>query len=214
MTPARTEGAARWLALVVAVAVGLGSGGCSSLLVRRYPEKGQYVLEARRPEAAPGRRIGTSLVVRPFRASPRLAGAQFVYRIGDEQYEPDFYHVFWAAPEALIGDQTARWLEMSGLFQSVWDVRSVLPPALMLEGGVIDLYADYRASGPPVAVIALAFALVDVERAPPAVAFHEQYRATVPAAEDTPEALVAAWGAALRDVLGRFEADLTARGLR
>jgi len=196
------------------VLAGVGLGGCGGLLARSYPEKSQFVLEAPRPDAPPAPRIDKSLVLRPFRASPRLDGVKFVYRTGDEQYESDFYHVFWTTPEALLGDQTRRWLEASGLFESVWDVRSVVPPALMLEGSVVDLYADYRAAGPPVAVLSLGFALVDVERAPPGVAFHEQYRTEVPAAADTPEALVAAWNAALADVLARFESDLATRGLR
>lgn len=201
------------VALVGLAVAGFVAAGCGGLLERRYPEKRQYVLEAARPEGPPARRVGTSLVVRPFRASPRLDGVKFVYRTGDEQYESDFYHVFWTAPEALIGDQTARWLEASGLFESVWDVRSVVPPALMLEGGVIDLYADYRNAGPPVAVIDLSFALVDVQQPTPTVAFHDHYRVEVPASADTADALVVAWDAALRDVLARFEADLAARGL-
>lgn len=193
---------------------GLALAGCGSLLAQGYPEKRQYVLEAPRPDAPPARRVGGSLVLRPFRTSPRLDGVKFVYRTGDERYESDFYHVFWTAPEALLGDQTGRWLEASALFESVWDVRSVVPPALMLEGAVIDLYADYRAAGPPVAVLSLGFALVDVERVPPGVVFHERYRAETPAAEDTPEAIVRAWSEALADVLTRFESDLATRDLR
>lgn len=195
-----------------AALLALVATGCGSLLARTYPEKSQYVLEAIRPAGPPAPRIGTSLVVRPFRASPRLDGAKFVYRVGDEQYASDFYHVFWTAPESLVGDQTGRWLAASGLVDSVFDTRSVVPPALMLEGGVVDLFADQRASGPPVAVMTLSFALVDVQQALPAVVFHEQYHAEVPAADDSAEALVTAWNAALRELLARFEADLAARG--
>lgn len=200
--------------VLCAVLAALLASGCGSLLSQSYPQKKQYVLEASRAEGPSAPRVGKSLVVRPFRASPRLDGVKFVYRVADEQYQSDFYHVFWTAPEAMVGDQTARWLEASGLFESVWDVRSVVPPALLLEGAIVDLYADYRASGPPVAVLSLSFALLDVQQVPPAVVFHDRYHAEVPAADDSTDALVAAWNAALRELLARFEADLGTRGLR
>jgi ABC-type uncharacterized transport system auxiliary subunit len=214
VTASRGRKGRRIAAVVGWVAASALLAACGPLLAKRFPEKQQFVLEAQRPEDPHATQVGKSLVVRPFRASPRLDGVKFVYKTGSGTYESDFYHVFWTAPEAMIADEARRWLEASGLFGSVWDARSVLPPALMLEGGVLELYADYTTGGPPHAILAVSFALVDVEQPIPTVAFHADYRSDVAAKADTPEAIVAAWNAALGDVLTRFETDLATRGLR
>ena len=92
------------------------TAGCSGLS-RPYPERSAFGLKIQRPdnpsEAPEG--AGTLKVVQTRVVSP-YDGRSFVYRVGANQYETDYYNIFITTPNRLItgllvdtvGDDAAR----------------------------------------------------------------------------------------------------------
>jgi cholesterol transport system auxiliary component len=192
---------------VLAFGLALSALGCG-LFRREYPERQQFVLAATPPQPADPPAEAPVLGVRRFRASPLLAGTNFVYRTGDQTFESDFYNVFWTPPAAMVAEATGRWLRASGLFSSVVEAGSITPRAYALEGAIAELYGDYRDPGKPTAVMGLRFALEDVQGREPRILFHKDYSVSRPIAEGTPTALAAGWNQALGEILSALETDL------
>ena len=194
-------------ALVAGVAA-LGCGG--GLFSRQYPERRQFVLEATRLERAAAPAGAPVLAVMRFRTSAVVTGTSFVYRTGPQTYERDFYDVFWTSPEGMLSDAVRRWLAASGLFADVLDASSSAARAYQLDGADSEHHGDYRDAAQPRAALGLRFALLDVRGAEPKIVFHAEYAASPAIADESSEALAAGWNAALREILGKLEADLRA----
>jgi cholesterol transport system auxiliary component len=195
--------------VVLVLGLTLGAAGCG-VLRREYPERQQFVLEATPPQASDPPAGGRVLGVTRFRSSPLLAGTSFVYRTGEQTFESDFYNVFWTAPEAMVANETGKWMRASGIFSDVVDPTSVTPRTYELEGAIAELYGDYRTAGKPAAVMGLRFALVKVQGKEPRVLFHKDYSVSHAIAAGTPSALAAGWNQELSEILGALETDVRA----
>ena len=182
-------------------------GGCVNL-VRSYPEKHSYILEAVRPGETHASIPGTVLKVRKFRVSPAFEGKELVYRTNDARYEGDYYNEWFVLPNAMITQQVMSWLTRVGLFQYVMDSSGPLPATHMLDGTLTALYGDYRAT-PAKAVLAVQFFLLHEASGQAEVLWHQEYRKEVDVMEQKPEALVKGCNSALRLILGDLEEDLT-----
>ncbi len=193
------------LALLAALPVGLG---CRGLLVRERPAQKRFVLEAERGEAQPAPPGAPALKVRPFTASSHLHGTRFVYRLGPDALDFDYYHGFWDEPQRLVTDATIRWLARAGLFALVFDADWGEPGSLVLDAELSELSGDYRDPRAPRAVLRLRCALLDESGDAPRVLLYREYFSARPVAPASREALVAGWNEALREVLGALEQDL------
>jgi len=191
-----------------ALVAGAAALGCGGLLSRQYPERRQFVLEATRPERAAAPAGAPVLAVMRFRTSAVVTGTSFVYRTGPQTYERDFYDLFWTAPEAMLADTARRWLSSSGLFADTLDASSIAARAYLLDGAVSELYGDFRDPAQPRAALGLRFALLDVRGPDPRIVFHAEYAASPAITDESPDALAAGWNDALREILGKLEADL------
>ena len=195
------------LGLLAALPLGLG---CRGLLVREHPAQKRFVLEAERGEAQPAPPGAPALEVRPFTASSHLHGTRFVYRLGPDALDFDYYHEFWAEPERLVTDATIRWLARAGLFALVSDAGWGGSDSLVLDGELSELNGDYRDPRAPRAVLQLRCALLDESGGASRVVLYREYRVARPVAPASREALVAGWNEALREILASLEQDLAA----
>jgi cholesterol transport system auxiliary component len=199
-------------ALPLLAALGFGLG-CQGLLVRERPAQKRFVLEAERDEARPAPAGAPALAVRPFTASSHLRGTRFVYRLGPDELDFDYYHRFWSEPERLVTDAAVRWLARAGLFALVSDAGWEESDRLALEGEISELSGDYRDPRAPLAVLRLRCALLDESAGASRVLLYREYSSARPVAPASREALVAGWNEALREVLTALEQDLaTTRG--
>ena len=184
---------------------GLLLSGCgqSALAERRY-----YVLDTVR--AGPPATIHTdaTLRLRRFNVDEAFATRGLVYRLDEFRYEPDYYHQFLVLPGVLITEQTRDWLANSGLFGRVTAVGSRLESTYLLEGNVIELYADFTNKSAPEAVMEIRFFVLIGPETGESVALSESYRAVTPIAAGTAEAVVKALSKSLADILTRLEADV------
>ncbi|HME71361.1 MAG TPA: hypothetical protein VKM54_16030 [Myxococcota bacterium] len=195
--------------IVLVLGLTLGAAGCG-VLRREYPERQQFVLEVTPPQSSDPPAGGAVLGVSRFRASPLLAGTSFVYRMGDQTFESDFYNVFWTPPAAMVANETGKWLRSSGIFSDVVDPGNLTPRTYALDGAIAELYGDYRNPGAPAAVMGLRFALVDVQGKEPKVLFHKDYSVSHPIPTGTPSALAAGWNEELSEILAALQTDIRA----
>jgi ABC-type uncharacterized transport system auxiliary subunit len=195
------------LALLAALALGLG---CSGLFVRERSVQKRFVLEAERGETRQPPPGAPQLQVRPFTASSHLHGKRFVYRLGPDVLDFDYYHEFWARPERLVTDAAIRWLSRAGLFALVSDAGWGRSGSLVLDGELSELSGDYRDPAAPRAVLRLRFALLDEAQGASRVLLSREYHSSREVAPASREALVAGWNEALHEVLAALEQDMSA----
>jgi cholesterol transport system auxiliary component len=189
----------RWVWAILILAT-----GCVDALKSEYPERRYFTLAAQRPgEAAVPAKEGV-LRVRRFTASKLSEGNELVTRIGETEFETDFYNQFFSPPAMQLTEQAHRWLGASGLFSAVVGTGSSVPETHILEANVVALYADERQSA---AVLEIQFMLVRVSAEPTSVLFQKSYR-EIAAGAQGPESCVRGWNTALGRILASLESDL------
>jgi len=181
----------------------LSGCGQSAVADRTY-----YVLDTAREGKPAAVHSGATLRLRRFNVDEAFAMRELVYRVDAFRYEPDFYHQFLVLPGVMITEETRDWLASSGLFARVTAVGSRLESKYMLEGNVIDLYADFTQKAAPEAVVEIRFFLLAGPEANESVALSETYRAATPISARTAAAVVEALSRSLADILTRLEGDI------
>jgi len=192
-------------------ALALTSALCASCFSvdQPYPERRFFLIEVERTEretVAIEASAPATVALPRLRISPAYEGRGLVYAHSDGSFETDFYNEFFLSPAAMLTVEIGRWLDASGLFAHVVDPSSQLDARLVLEGTVTKLYGDFTGDEPQ-AVLGLQVFLVDRD-APDEVIFHADYEERGPAADGTPDDLVAGWNSALATILERLERDL------
>ncbi len=146
-------------------AAGLGASvasGCglrkASLPTHTFVLKGP--VSAAPPGVAEAPPSAAVLLVRPFKVATVFDSRSFVVRRSESGYVTDAYHAFLVSPGAMLTDLVADWARGLNLFATVTTGGSQVAPTHALEADVTELYADYRDSGSPKAVIAGRFRLL------------------------------------------------------
>ena len=141
-----------------------------------------------------------------------FSGNGLVYRIGDAEYESDFYNEFLATPSAMISDAMRNWLSKSRLFKRVLDPGSQIDPTHIIEGNITALYGDFRNVSSPRATIEMRVFLLEAETGDePLPVFGKTYTTSIAMESDDPEGLVEALGRCLQKILSALENDLAER---
>ncbi|MGE5296340.1 MAG: ABC-type transport auxiliary lipoprotein family protein [Solirubrobacterales bacterium] len=185
--------------------VGLAAGGCATGTSR---ERRQFILEAVRPGEPLQSVFSGSLEVHRFSVDAAFVTRNLVYRLGEFEYEVDYYRQFLVSPGAMITEQTRQWLADSGLFAQVLPTGSRVMPSYTLEGNVTALYGDFTNASSPAAVMEIRFFLLDNARNEEKVVFARDYRVSTPMPDKTAEVLMDTMNKSLATILGRLEADL------
>lgn len=199
----------RTLALAITAAA-LLSACVASPLNRPAPERRLYNISAQRQETAAPAADKTVLKVRPLQVSPAYQGKEMVYRLGEVQFEQDYYNAFFVQPAQNLTQQTQQWLARSGIFSNVVDSTSQVMDTHLLEGMVNALYGDFRDQGAPKAVLEVQFFLLKNRNDNYTVAFSKSYAKSVPFSPGFKDAsgLAEACNKALTEVLTELEKDL------
>jgi len=189
-------------------------GACTAPLSRPAPERKLYNITAQRLELLPAATDKSVLKVRPLQVSPAYQGKEMVYRLGETEFESDYYNSFFVQPAQNMTQLTEQWLGRAGIFSNVVDSTSQVMDTHLLEGMVNALYGDYRDRSAPKAVLEVQFFLLKNKNETYGVAFSRSYHKAVPFASGGKDAapLAAAYNQALAEILGELEKDL--RGVK
>jgi cholesterol transport system auxiliary component len=140
--------------------------------------------------------------------SPLFQSRSFAYRKTENTYEQDPYAAFLVPPERALAEPIRAWMRASGVFGRVVEPGSGLMPTLVAEISVNELYGDFRDASRPVGRMEIHFICYEVKAGNPGrivldrVCAHE-----TPLAKKTPDALMAAWDADLREIMEEINSE-------
>ena len=140
--------------------------------------------------------------------SPLFQNRSFTYRKAENTYELDPYAGFLVPPGRALAESIRAWMRASGAFGRVVEPGSGLTPTLVAEVSVNELYGDLRQASRPVGTMEIHFICYEVKDGDPGrivldrVSAHE-----TPLARNTPKALMAAWDADLREIMGEINSE-------
>jgi ABC-type uncharacterized transport system auxiliary subunit len=197
----------RGLSGTIALTLVLGLSGCH-LPQMRTNERVEYSFFPTFPDAvAPPN--APSLAVRLFEADPQFERENFVFRLGEERWETDFYRAFADPPATLLTFATRRWMARSGLFSMVSIPGLGTTGNWQLEGFVNRIYADYRDSAQPRAVLEMKFSLFPPGSTRTSTPVLSRTYSEVNSLEvNSPQGLVAAWSGGFENIMRRLVNDL------
>ncbi|KAF0232699.1 MAG: hypothetical protein FD177_2296 [Desulfovibrionaceae bacterium] len=189
-------------------------GACATPLSRPAPERKLYNITAQRLESLPAATDKSVLKVRPLQVSPAYQSKEMAYRLGETEFESDYYNSFFVQPAQNLTQLTEQWIGRTGIFSNVVDSTSQVMDTHLLEGMVNALYGDYRDRAAPKAVLEVQFFLLKNRNETYGVVFSKSYRKAVPFTAGGKDAspLAAAYNQALTEILVELEQDL--RGVK
>jgi len=148
-------------------------------------------------------KMGSFSVTTPFDTK------SLVYRLGDQQYEKDFYNAYIATPSSMFSNATRQWLDQSGIFRLTVAQGTSFFPFYTLQATIDELYGDYRSK--PEAVVSVQFFLtVTNPNIPTPLITAKRYTQRVALVNNLPQTLVLGQQQALAEILQQLEADLFA----
>jgi cholesterol transport system auxiliary component len=174
---------------------------------KSYQEKRSFVLDVSSERREPASESPVVLKIRKFLVSPLFVGRTMVYRVGELQYENDFYDEWFVSPGQLLIRQFHDWLSKTGLFRFVLVGTNHIEPTHLLEGNVAEFYGDYRLAHSPKAIFGIELLLLDGLNEWQVI-FRRTYHKEVPLADRSPDALAGGLSQAVRSVLVDLERDM------
>jgi cholesterol transport system auxiliary component len=198
-----------WIAmwkLVCLASMLLATAACLNLN-KSYPGKRSFVLDVSSESREPAPEATVVLKISKFRVSPLFVGRAMVYRIGELQYENDFYDEWFVSPGALLTQQFHDWLSRTGRFRFVLLGTNHIEPTHTLQGNVAEFYGDYRLADSPKAIFGIELLLFDGLNEGQAI-FRRTYHEEVPLTDRSPDALAGGLTQAVRLVLVDLEREL------
>src|SRR5262245_35945865 len=133
----------------------------AACLNKSYQEKRSFVLDASPERREPASESSMVLKIKKFRVSPLFMGRAMVYRLGELQYENDFYDEWFVSPGLLLTRQFHDWLSKTGQFRVVLVGDNHIEPTHLLEGDVVEFYGDYRLASSLKAIFGVELLLLD-----------------------------------------------------
>jgi ABC-type uncharacterized transport system auxiliary subunit len=130
-----------------------------------------------------------------------------VYRLGDQRYEKDFYNVYSALPNEMVGNATRQWMNNAQIFAMTVGQGNSFFPYYVLQTSIEEFYGDYRVR--PEAVVSVEFFLTatDPKKRDPVIG-KNRFTKRITLKDNTPQALVLGQQEALAQILKEYEVVL------
>jgi ABC-type uncharacterized transport system auxiliary subunit len=193
-------------AAAIVLSIILFSAGCAN---RRAVIKDAFLLEAQRGGVSAPAASERILAVLPFSIAPAFEGKGVVSRVGENQYESDFYNEYFVSPAQMITERTRNWLSQSGLFAQVLSPVSSVEPTDVLEGHIRSMVLDVRDPAKPRAELEIVFFLLEPHKPDRTVRFQKTYAVLHAMESGSVQDYMAAQSRCLRDILEELESDLS-----
>lgn len=147
------------------------------------------------------------LLLKPVKVVPHFRDKTLVFRVGENEYQPQPPHEFFIEPGEMMTSQLQRWLQKSGLFSQVIVDDSVAAD-YVLESAVTALYAEKRPAYSPQAVLEMQFFLTDAQDEKNLL-FQTGLRVDADIDAATPGYAVKGWKQGLEELLATLEMDFS-----
>jgi cholesterol transport system auxiliary component len=140
--------------------------------------------------------------------SPLFQSRSFTYRKAENTYEQDPYAGFLVPPERALAEPIRAWMRASGVFGRVVEPGSGLTPTLVAEVSVNKLYGDIRKASRLVGKMEIHFICYEVKDGDPGrIVLDKVCARETPLSRRTPDALMAAWDADLREIMEEINSE-------
>ena len=161
------------------------------------------------PTDPPNTTVSSDIVgLRRVSVSPRFQSRSFVYRTSENSYEQDPYAGFLTPPERALAEPIRGWMRAGGAFGRVVEPGSGLTPTLIAEVSVNELYGDFRNASQPAGKMEIHFLCYEVkDGASGRIVLDKVSARQTPLARKTPDALMAAWDADLREIMAEINSQ-------
>jgi ABC-type uncharacterized transport system auxiliary subunit len=148
------------------------------------------------------------VVLRRVSISPLFQSRSFTYRTAENSYEQDPYAGFLIPPERALAEPIRAWMRASGVFGRVVEPGSGLTPTLVAEVSVNELYGDFRKASQPVGTMEIHFICYEVNDGTAGrIVLDKVCARETPLTGKTPDAIMAAWDADLRQIMEEINAE-------
>jgi ABC-type uncharacterized transport system auxiliary subunit len=161
------------------------------------------------PADPPAKNESTDTVVlNRVTISPLFDSRSFTYRTAENTYEQDPYAGFLIPPERALAEAIRAWMRASGAFGRVLEPGSSLRPTLGAEVSVHELYGDFRLAAQPAGAMEIRFTFYEFQDGNPGrVVVDKVLARQTPLNRKTPEALMTAWDADLREIMEEIHSE-------
>jgi ABC-type uncharacterized transport system auxiliary subunit len=174
------------------------------------PSQQQYLLNIKMPTSLKALKVNHTLKVLMTKSQPQYNTSEFIYRISEYQYLSDYYHSFMVTPSQMVTQFTVGYLTQRHLFKTVTTEDSLLQSSeYELQPFVEALYADYRDSAKPTAVIKIRYTLLDNQKHNHAVLLDHVFTESIPLTTKSSTALIVAWNTGMQRILSRLSNSLS-----
>lgn len=180
----------------------------TACLAKPHPQKNIFTLTAATPagpESLPAKR--RTLLVGTVSVASGFDNRALIYRIGPNQIEEDFYNEFAAPPARLVADQASQFLDRASKRLRVIKTPGLVIADYGLETYLEEISGDFT-QNPPQARLSIRFTMNDLRGSTARVLTERTYSGQKPLADRRPEALVAALGECLTEILAELNHDL------
>ena len=167
-----------------------------------------YVIDVDRGAVAANFAKNRVLRLKPIRVTSHFRGKNIVFKVGDNEFQPQEMHEFFSSPDEMLTAQLRRWLQKTGLFSLVI-VDDTQPADMELEVAVTALYAEAREQFSPQAILEMQFFLTSVDNESSKVLFQTGLRIDIDIEKTTPALTVKGWNIGLKELLFTLEDDFS-----
>jgi len=175
-------------------------------------DKQHYILDTQRASSVVASNSANIIEIRRFTSNSAFSAKSLIYRVGEFEYELDFYNEFLVSPAAMITEKVRNWLAGSGVARRVLDPGSNVDPTHIIEGNIIAFYGDFRAKSAPKAIMEIRIFLLETKtETESGIVFGKTYKSSVGLESNGPEDLVSAFDRCLVEILTNLEEDLAER---
>lgn len=165
-----------------------------------------YVIDVDRGASAGSFAKNQVLRIKPVRLTPHFRGKPIVFKVGEDEYQAQTNHHFFADPQDMFTEQLRRWLQKSGLFSQVI-IGEEIQADMVLETAVTALYGDKRDEFSPQAVLEMQFFLTASGNNTNRTLFQTGLRIDINIDETSPPNVVKGWKQGLEELLATVEDD-------
>ncbi|NOX32115.1 MAG: hypothetical protein GXP56_00035 [Deltaproteobacteria bacterium] len=149
---------------------------------------------------------GRTLLVKEFFISPDFDSYSFIYRIGKNKYETDYYNEFLSYPAKLITAKIMESLFATPCFKPAQtDMRQDID--YRLSGKITMLYGNFQDRNNPGAIVAIRLSLEKRATNTFQAVFGKTYLSKEPILSATPAQLVSGWNKGLTKIVAQFISD-------
>jgi ABC-type uncharacterized transport system auxiliary subunit len=178
--------------------------GCIS--VKNFTPQ-QYQLEVPSPKPVAHKAEDKVLEINNAVIAPQFTSLGFVYRTAELKYTIDYYNIFFTPPAQQINKIMVNYVRAKNIFSYVTSDVGQLNIDYVLYPEITALYADYRDSKRPLAVVAIDCTVFPSSKTNKPL-LHKLYAAKVPIIVKDSESLVKAWNQGLQRILSDISTDL------